>query len=296
MSNTELSKKDFEQIYLIEILPDFEKKIRQSEKRCAYILGGQPGAGKSEFIKIIEKHHKKKSFSVINGDDLRSYHPFYTKFLAENEENAADLTQVSVNYWVERLINEVSERQGDMIIEGTMKNPNVPISTAELLKRKDYTTEANIILTNPEVSKVDMLRRYFNQKDTLGYARFTKPDAHKNVLKKLLESIVEISKSSHFNDVKVFRRVATEYKEIFNRNSNDDNEELMGAIRTEMSKKYPEEEEYIESAWEELFSIENLDEKTIEFLKEMKAEKVDYDFNNEDTIKPMETKIPSGFR
>ena len=206
------------------------------------------------------------------------------------------MTQVSVNYWVERLINEVSDRQGDIIIEGTMKNPSVPISTAELLKHKDYTTEASIILTNPEVSKVDMLRRYLRQKDAVGYARFTKPDAHKNVLKNLLESIAEINKSTHFNDVKIFRRVTTEYKNIFDRNAEGDAQELMDTLKIEMSKKYPEEEKYIESAWEELFSIENLDEKTVIFLREMKAEKVDYDFSSESTIKPKEANVMGGFR
>lgn len=196
------------------------------------------GSGKSEFIKILKEKHNQKSFSIINGDDLRNYHPFYTQFLIEDEENAADLTQESVNYWVERLINEVSNRKGDIIIEGTMKNPNVPINTAKLLKEKNYSVEANIILTNQEISKVDMIRRYLVQKQSFGSSRFTKPEAHKNILKNILESIIKINQSEFFDNVKIYRRIAVEYKKIFEKNlfDNVNNLNIIEIIESEMKE------------------------------------------------------------
>lgn len=46
-----------------------------------FVLGGQPGAGKSILIEKIKKE-LNGNVIVINGDDYRKYHPDYTKFQA----------------------------------------------------------------------------------------------------------------------------------------------------------------------------------------------------------------------
>ena len=91
-----MDKIKMRQILEERIIPDLTKNIEQQGELRADILGGQPAAGKSHFIKYLISNNPNQI--IINGDDLRSYHPEYHSFLDENEKNASDLSQPAVNF------------------------------------------------------------------------------------------------------------------------------------------------------------------------------------------------------
>mgnify|MGYP001587957694 FL=1 len=82
MSSHLLTQKEREDIFLKFILPYTSKGITPKENPLGIILGGQPGAGKSNFI-----GHRKKEYpdmAVVNGDELRRFHPQFGKLLKED--------------------------------------------------------------------------------------------------------------------------------------------------------------------------------------------------------------------
>ena len=61
-----------------------------------FMLGGQPGAGKSEVTNRIRQSQDAKCLVTIDPDDLRIYHPKYARFVEENPDTAAGRVQFTI--------------------------------------------------------------------------------------------------------------------------------------------------------------------------------------------------------
>ncbi len=282
MSNPILSIQECDEIFSGIILPRFIELLIPQENPKAHISGGQPGAGKSHFIRVLKNEPGNENFSVINSDDLRGYHPFYYQLLKNDEQNAADLTQKNVNYWTEKLIQEIADRRGSMIIEGTMKNPEVPIRTAEMLSALQYEITANIILTNPKISNADIFFRYIEQKRIGGIARFTKPGAHEEAVNRLYKSILTVNKASQFDHVKIYYRKIKDYELLYEKFSQGDRpveneEELALQLKSQIGREImPEEIDYVEKSWDYIFSLSKENKTMLDFLKKAREQNIDY--------------------
>lgn len=288
INNYILSINDCDEIFSSIILPRFIESLVPQENPMAYILGGQPGAGKSHYIRVLKNKPGNINLSVINGDDLRGYHPFYYQLLKNDEHNAADLTQKNINYWIEKLIQEIANRQGSMIIEGTMRNSDASIKTAETLSRMQYEVTANIILTNPRISNADIFFRYIMQKKISGVARFTKSEVHKESVHNLYGNILTINKSLAIKHLKVYYRKITDYELLYertdeeNEQANDNEKELSNCLRDKINcEMTPEELKYVEKIWKNMVYLSETDKEMSDFLKRVKKYDENYFFENE---------------
>lgn len=80
MNTDEILQKQLAKVWENEILNNNARATPQQNPK-GFVLGGQPGAGKSILIEKIKKE-LNSNVIVINGDDYRKYHPDYTKFQA----------------------------------------------------------------------------------------------------------------------------------------------------------------------------------------------------------------------
>ncbi len=156
MEDMEISEGDILKIYNESILTTL-LNFESSDKPEAYVIGGQPGSGKSAFASQILSNG---DFVFINGDDFRDLHPHYYEYLVENEMDAADKTQKVVNFWIEKLIEDCVSRKLNIIIEGTMRNTNVPIKTIRMLKDKDYKINVAVMAVPYSLSLASINYRY----------------------------------------------------------------------------------------------------------------------------------------
>ena len=101
----------------------------------AYILGGQPGAGKTQLQKNILR--KNKNVIAINADAYRQSHPLFENIQDEFGDDSPKYTQPFINEVVERLISDLSDMKYNLIIEGTLRTADVPLNTCLL-----YTSDA----------------------------------------------------------------------------------------------------------------------------------------------------------
>jgi len=103
----------------------FEDINISSQKPIAIILGGQPACGKSTLINVAKKDHPNLDFLTVNGDLYRQFHP--NKELIKDPIKYPIETQIFSSVFTERLIEEAIKRKCNIIIEGTMRNPDVPL-------------------------------------------------------------------------------------------------------------------------------------------------------------------------
>ena len=170
----------------------------------AYILGGQPGAGKSNIQRWLKQ--KDKNIIAINADDFRVYHPLFFDIQAKYGKDSPKYTQPFINKITERLIDELSDKKYNLIIEGTLRTAEVPLKSCLNLKQKGYSVELNIITVKKEISYESTIFRYefaLSEGDT---PRATAKDHHDMVADAIAENLDTIEKAGVFDSIKLFNR------------------------------------------------------------------------------------------
>lgn len=150
VSNTDF-KNAYDDIYSYLI----EGQTLLKQKR-AYILGGQPGSGKSNYF--ID-NSEAENCVILNGDDYRKFHPRYDDIVCSDVQSIPDRTQEFCNTVIEQLIDDFSQEGYNMIIEGTLRNPDVPIKTCAELKSKEYNVSLIVVSCDAEIAWKSTLER-----------------------------------------------------------------------------------------------------------------------------------------
>ena len=90
----------------------------------AYILGGQPGAGKTGIqTEIISQN---SNVCIINADSYRKHHPHFDRIQAQYGDSSPQYTQPFINAVTEKLIDDLSIEKYNLIIEGTLRTDDHP--------------------------------------------------------------------------------------------------------------------------------------------------------------------------
>lgn len=77
----------------------------------------------------------------VNGDVYREFHPNYDT-LIKNPHTYSENTQIFSNVFTEELIKEAIQNKYNIIVEGTMRNPQVPLDTVNLFRQNGFRVEA----------------------------------------------------------------------------------------------------------------------------------------------------------
>lgn len=137
------------------------KGIVPSPQPTAYILGGQPSSGKSSITKL---HLPKRDTLIVNGDLYRKHHPEHSE-LAKDIERYSQETQIFSNVFTEGLITEAIANRYNIVVEGTMRRPEIVLQTAKMFRDAGYQVEAHTIAAPQEFSSINIFHRF--HKETL---------------------------------------------------------------------------------------------------------------------------------
>jgi hypothetical protein len=156
----------------------------------AGLLGGQGASGKSYLSEVVKRNYPDKEGNIlfINGDTYREFYPNAKELMKSDRDNYSAKTQIFSNVFTEELIKEAVKNKFNVIIEGTMRNPDVPNSTAVVLKANNYKVDAYIIAANPVFTELGVYRRYDEQMKINGMGRLAEMPAHNEAAKGLLKS------------------------------------------------------------------------------------------------------------
>jgi len=202
-----LSEQEHQSIFEKEIVPDLFARVVTSKNPVAVIFGGQPGAGKSASVDNVIKELKLFGGAVlIEGDALRDFHPMYQKLMDMDDKTAAFYTDRDSGKWVEKSIAYAKEKRFNVVIEGTMRNPDVVESTMKNLREAGYEIDACALAVSWQLSEQGIIQRYENQKLDRGVGRMTTPEAHKAAYDGMLNTLERIERDNLADRVTISRR------------------------------------------------------------------------------------------
>ena len=150
--------------YSIEAIFEREKTdlllgLSPQESPIAFILGGQPASGKSGLARAILRQFPDKDFLFVNGDIYREFHPKAKELIKYPDSYSAE-TQLFSNFFTEALIQEAITHRYNIIVEGTMRNADIPLRTALAFKEKGFRIEAFAIAAPALFTELGFYLRY----------------------------------------------------------------------------------------------------------------------------------------
>lgn len=175
-----------------------------TDKPFAVLLGGQPASGKTTIQKMQEQ--REPNIVVINGDEFRKRHPNFKEIQSVYGKDSVTYTQPFSNAVVESLIDRLSNEKYNLIIEGTLRNPDTQLGTCSMLKNKGYHVELHVMAVDKASSWQGTINRY-NQMKALGQIpRATPKTSHDETVAKLPGNISKAYESKSFDRITLVNR------------------------------------------------------------------------------------------
>ena len=258
--------KEFQKAFQ-QILKFYKSRYSSQENPKAFLLGGQPGAGKSALENMINIENKYVS---ISGDDYRKFHPLYDKLNKIYGKDASKYTQKWSGEMVEYLLKEARKEKWNVILEGTLRKAELPIREAKDFKENGYSVELYVVAVKPEKSYLATLQRYEEMIIRGRIPRMTPKEHHDLVVNDIGDNLEIIYNSKAFDNIKLFDRennLLYNYKE--NSNINPKN-----ILENEFNCEWKLEEiKNFKEKWENLIKMVENREALFEEISNLKNEK-----------------------
>ncbi len=191
--------------YVVERELAFASNYASHSDPSAVLLADQPGAGKTILSAMLNRTFGGDAF-FINADEYRRFHPNYRKLYETYGTDVVSMTSDFSSAVTERLIQGLSERKINLIIEGTGRTTEVPHHTAELLTGQSYRVELAAIAVRPVVSLCSTLLRFYKMNEGGTIPRATAMDAHDHVVAVLPGNLDKLNDDSLLSRVTIWTR------------------------------------------------------------------------------------------
>lgn len=250
-----------------QILKFYKSRYSSQENPKAFLLGGQPGAGKSALENMINIENRYVS---ISGDDYRKFHPLYDKLNKIYGKDASKYTQKWSGEMVEHLLKEARKEKWNVILEGTLRKAELPIREAKDFKENGYSVELWVVAVKPEKSYLATLQRYEEMIVRCRIPRMTPKEHHDLVVNDIGDNLEIIYNSKAFDNIKLFDR---ENNLLYNYRENLDISPK-NILEKEFYREWKIEEiKNLKEKWENLIKMVENREASLEEISQLKNEK-----------------------
>lgn len=177
-----------------------EPEVRPSAFPKGFVLGGQPGAGKSRLVEQINTD-LADNVMIINGDEFRRYHPDFEEIQEKYGKDAPKYTAEFSGKMTGLIIEKALKEGYNISVEGTFRTAETPMKTLDDMRRHGYETAVYIQTAPSEVSWQSTLERYEQMKAVGEAPRYTDKAHHDLVVESLprnADAVFESGKADSF--------------------------------------------------------------------------------------------------
>ena len=202
---TDFTEKQFED-RLEKNIERLTKNRLAVESPTAFLLGGQPGSGKTS-LRLAISEETQGNVIVIDNDTFKQQHPNFDELVKLYEKDVVKHVTPYSNRMTEVIINRLSDQGYNLVIEGTGRTIDVPIQTATMLQSKGYETKMYVMAVPKIESYLGTIERYETMyADDPMTARATPKQAHDIVVKNLPTTLEVLHKTGLFSDIRLYNR------------------------------------------------------------------------------------------
>ena len=206
LEDYKLSQEEHDQVFR-EIEWNTLTNIKSKRSPTIVIVGGQPGSGKSTLINHYRNIlFKDEDVCIINGDELRRYHPQSDIILSLFEKKYAEITDLDVRVWTKRLFDLAVDKNTNIIFEGTLRTTQI-CDTIKRLYNKGYKVIVSPMAVPFIISIYSIYNRYMRDKQENGQARFVPFSSHNESYFRMIDTLREIVREKNYDKIEVFGRV-----------------------------------------------------------------------------------------
>jgi len=221
------------------------------------ITGGQPGSGKSKLLEQGKKDFPDGNVVVINGDDLRAYHPQEREIYLLDDKRFAERTDPDSREWTKRLFDRAIETKRNIVFESTMREPGPISQTMERLRAEGYHITAKVVATSERASTTGIFRRYEMQKAEKGFGRFSQLSSHDAGYTGMPKTVDYIEKHELVDRLEVYNRAGVLLYE--NNCKGGKWEKEPGAVRVIEAERHRQptdkERQEFQSDWQKIYDL-----------------------------------------
>ena len=179
--------------------------LNSQEKPKCYIIGGQPGAGKSTSTDKLEAQYNR-NILTIDLDQYRERHPNYKALYEKYGKKSSEYTHEFASEIKEEIQKRAIDAKYNIIIDGTLKNVNKAEKQIDDLKNKGYSVDVLIHTCPKEVSWQSVNARYENALKQGRIPRYVPKYVHDQVVEALPTNADKLSQSKQIESLTVHNR------------------------------------------------------------------------------------------
>ncbi len=171
----------------------------------AFIVGGQPGSGKSGIITNIMQNHGT-NFILVDNDEYRMYHPNVNEINQVHPEIYTECTDQLSFAATPRAIEHARANGYNMIIHQTLKNDTIINCAITDLTNSDYARVIVVMAADEMTSNEGMLRRCQDNLEYDGTCRWVPQENHDFAYKGLPTTVGHIEERGLYDAIVVVTR------------------------------------------------------------------------------------------
>lgn len=199
-----VSEDQAQAIFKTLMLPKL-RMITPSNDPVAVIVGGQPGAGKSQVLDLA-KIEFKNNIIICNADDYRTYHPNTKEILRLHEPYYPDITTKLAQNLNLMLRNECKQRGLHFALEITMRDGAGANATIQGIKNSGFTCNIDLLAVNEKWSRLGTVQRLENQRAVDNHGRMVSTEAHNDRYLAMPQAVKELADKKLYDNMRIFGR------------------------------------------------------------------------------------------
>ncbi|WP_327393828.1 zeta toxin family protein (plasmid) [Streptomyces sp. NBC_01186] len=191
------------------ILPAAMSGAVRQERPVVVVVGGQPGAGKTQIADLLEAVLRRRGGAVRVGRDLyKAAHPGYLAALAADVRTAGAAVREETSRWQTAVEDLVRERGFDAVVESALADIGEFRASAATYREAGARLEVVAVATPEALSQLGILDRFLSE-PVRGGGRYVSWDNHDTCAQRMPAVLAAIEAEQLADRVTVLRRDGT---------------------------------------------------------------------------------------
>jgi ABC-type branched-subunit amino acid transport system ATPase component len=201
-------QESFEVLHQV-ILPGVTRAAVRQDQPVVVVVGGQPGAGKTQIADLVQAVLDRRGGAVRIGRDLyKAAHRSYAGLVAGNVRTAGSLVRPDTVRWQAAVEAHVRAQGFDAVVESALADPDDFRASSRAYRRAGHRIEIVVVATPEALSQLGIVDRFLNE-SAAGGGRYVSWQNHDTCAKGLLHTLAAIEAEQLADRVTVVRRDGT---------------------------------------------------------------------------------------